>query len=186
MIIGILGKKYSGKDTIADYFVENFNFQKYTLASTLKSICKLLFNFTDEQLNTSQKEIVDDVWNISPRKCMEFLGTDIFRNEINELIPNIGDNFWIKVLTSKINNDNKHNNIVISDVRFQNEIDYIHKLGGIIIKVQKHDNPNYEYSSIENNIDTLIGDYVVDNNHSIDDLYNKINTLYSNIILNNV
>jgi hypothetical protein len=50
MIIGLLGKAGSGKDTVADWLVENQNFAKVGLADPLKRICRDVFAFTDEQL----------------------------------------------------------------------------------------------------------------------------------------
>jgi len=41
-IIGLIGNKYVGKDTIADHFVKN-GFKKISFAC--------LFNYDDEQLN---------------------------------------------------------------------------------------------------------------------------------------
>ncbi len=40
MIIGIFGKKGHGKDTIADYLVDNYNFHKLSYAEPIKKICR--------------------------------------------------------------------------------------------------------------------------------------------------
>src|SRR5438045_2338658 len=101
MIIGILGFKRAGKDTVADYIVSNYGFEKMILSQPLKEACKILFNFTDEQLYGNLKEIVDSNWKTSPRKIMQYLGTDILRNDINKIIPNINNNFWINLVVNK-------------------------------------------------------------------------------------
>ena len=38
-IIGILGNKRVGKDTVADYLVKNYGFIKYNFADPIKEIC---------------------------------------------------------------------------------------------------------------------------------------------------
>lgn len=49
-LIGISGKAGSGKDTLADWLVENKDFVKVSLADVLKRACKEFFDFSDEQL----------------------------------------------------------------------------------------------------------------------------------------
>lgn len=52
MIIGITGQPPagSGKDTVADFLVEEYGFAKVAMADPMKRICKEVFDFSDEQL----------------------------------------------------------------------------------------------------------------------------------------
>ncbi len=159
MLIGILGRKRVGKDTMSDYLCSKYNFGKITLAQPLKDICKISYNFSDEQLYGSLKEIIDERFGVSPRVVYQYLGTDIFRKDINKIIPNIKNNFWINLVAEnylKMIDVNKNSCVVISDVRFQNEIDRIHELGGIVIKINRtfmedtHASPNNTISNIYN------------------------------------
>ena len=125
----------NGKDTISDFIVDKYNFEKYAITKPLKNICKILFNFSNDQLYGDLKEEKDLYWNITPHHAMEFIGTDLIRNKFTQLISNIKNNFWLKHFKLIYNNSLKNKNIVISDIRFQNEVDMIHELNGIIIKV---------------------------------------------------
>lgn len=49
-IIGICGKAGSGKDTAADHIVQEHGFAKVALADLVKRMCKMAFDFADEQL----------------------------------------------------------------------------------------------------------------------------------------
>jgi len=49
-VIGICGQMGAGKDTVADYLVDNFNYKKIALADPFKEFAKHVFNFSDEQL----------------------------------------------------------------------------------------------------------------------------------------
>jgi len=178
MLIGILGIKYSGKDTIADHLVNNYHFNKTTFAKPLKDICKILFCFSDDQLYGNKKDIIDKNWGITPRTVMQYIGTNIFRNDINKIIPNIKDNFWINLMELKFNSIN---NLVISDVRFQNEIDKIHEMNGIIIKVIRPNLYNIDNHESEYGIDKLNGDFIIYNNGTLDHLYNNIDKIMINI-----
>ena len=180
MLVGILGRKFAGKDTVADYMCSKHNFNKLILAQPLKDACKLLFNFSDEQLYGNLKESIDPNWGITPRIVFQYFGTDVFRRDIHKIIPNIGDNFWINLAISKyleMKNANKDALIVISDVRFQNEIDSIHEQGGIIIKIIRPELSNMDAHESEKNIDNLSGDYTIINDETKDDLYKKIDII---------
>ena len=180
MLIGILGRKSSGKDTTADYMCLNYNFEKLILAQPLKDACKLLFNFSDEQLYGNLKETIDPNWGTSPRIVLQYLGTDIFRRDINKIIPNIDGNFWVNLIASKyteMKNNNKNAFAVISDVRFQNEIDKIHEQGGVVIKIIRSSLSNTDIHESEKNIDTLEADYTIINDSTKDNLYNEIDNI---------
>ena len=177
MLIGILGKKYSGKDTTADYICNKYNGTKLILADPLKEACKILFNFSDEQLYGNLKENIDLNWGTSPRKILQYLGTDIFRNDINKILPDIGSKFWINLMSIKYSEIKKEKSlIIVSDVRFQNEIDRIHEHGGFIIKLIRESIKNDDKHESEN-IDNLFGDYTIINDSTKNDLYHKIDTI---------
>ena len=136
-IIGFMGKKRSGKDTAGDYLVKYHGYKKYAFASSLKEICKSVFSFTDEQLNGDEKEVIDDYWGLSPRQALQYVGTDLFRNQISSLIPNMGNDIWVNVLERKLKEETS--NIVITDIRFENERAMVKRLGGIIVKIHSGD-----------------------------------------------
>lgn len=181
MLIGLLGKKRVGKDTIADYLVKDYDFKKETMATPLKESCEILFGFNNDQLHGDAKEIDDPVWKTSPRKILQYLGTDIFRKDINKVIPDIGDNFWVTCMENRINKiriENPNAKIVISDIRFQNEIDMIHRLNGIVIKINRDKINNSDSHESEANIDSIdTHDHIIDNNKDYIDLYGHIDKI---------
>jgi dephospho-CoA kinase len=167
-LIGILGRKRVGKDTSADYLVNNYNCTKIAIATPIKDATKILFNLIDEDVYEN-KDIVNEKWSVPPRKLIKWLGTDIFRKAINDILPDSKDNHWINLAMDKYNEIN--GNVVISDVRFQNCIDVIHNNGGIIIKII---NDSVAKDADEDHIDGLCGDYYIMNDGSIEDLYKKL------------
>lgn len=137
MLIGFSGKKGSGKSYFADYLVNNKLFIKLSFASPLKEITKILFNLSDEDVKDPiKKELINPKFNASPRELMQWLGTDIMREEFNKKF-NYSGSIWIDSVKDKVKTlleDNK--DVVIDDVRFQNEVDMIHSLGGIVINLR--------------------------------------------------
>lgn len=184
MIIGILGKKRHGKDTIADYMVYEYEYKKMSFADPLKEALKILFDFSYEQLYGNEKEVIDDRWNISPRVAMQYIGTEFFRKDINNIIPGIDNNFWVnrmKISSSNILEEDNNIKLVMADTRFQNEVDAIHELGGKVIKVCRS-NLEIPDNHISEDIDCITDyDYLINNDETLKDLYRKVDILLNKI-----
>lgn len=150
MLLGITGERRSGKDTIADYLVSNYGCHKHAFATPLKNTLAHLFMFTYEQLYGDEKEEVDAEWGISPRRAMQLIGTDMMREVVSREFPNspvFGNNgFWVhhfRLWYARARADNPNMTVVVSDVRFQNELDLIHALGGRVLRVTRPAPPNH-------------------------------------------
>lgn len=175
-MLGILGRKGVGKDLISDYLTTRYGYNKVAFASTLKDATKVLFGFNNDQLYGDQKEVIDPRWGISPRQAFQWLGTDIFRIKVQELIPKIEDKFWIESALS-----NTTEKIVISDVRFANEVRTIRERGGKVIKVVREGIPRDDHVS-EKGIDLITEyDFIINNQGTIEDLYQKIDQIIEQI-----
>lgn len=158
MIISFCGFIGSGKDTAANYLVDNFNFEKESFAKTLKDVLSILFNWDRTLLegNTQESRVwrtqVDTWWsnrlgidNFTPRWAMQNIGTNVFRNCFH-------DEIWVAILENRLLNSNK--NIVISDIRFENEMRLVKNLGGKIVKVSRGVDPEwYQHALLANKND---------------------------------
>ena len=185
MLIGFSGKKGSGKSYFADYLVNNKLFIKLSFASPLKEITKILFNLSDEDVKDPiKKELINPKFNASPRELMQWLGTDIMREEFNKKFDYSGS-IWIDSVKDKVKtllDDNK--DVVIDDVRFQNEVDMIHSLGGIVINLHNDldntlNNSTSTHSS-ENQKLTFNYEFVNDKSYSNTyDIYLNLDLLFN-------
>jgi len=149
-LVGISGKAGSGKDAVANYLRNQYeDTYIYPFAAQLKLASAILFglsigDFHDREL----KESVNSYWGISPRKIAQYVGTESVRTGFQQLLGESTD-FWIKRLCGHINGNLHHyddcgqltgaieagDTIVIPDVRFQNEYDWILANGGIVIQL---------------------------------------------------
>jgi hypothetical protein len=184
-LIGITGRKFSGKDTLGNFLVNEYGYERMAYADALKECVRAIFDFDDDQLYGSRKEEIDDYWQLTPRQVLQFVGTDLFRNHIHELMPEMGKNIWINVLKRKISNKLKKNpnvKIVVTDIRFPNELDTIKELGGITIKLERNNLLSSDTHESEILIDNLKTDYVLSNNSTVEQLYNTFkNDIYNKI-----
>lgn len=209
MIIGICGFIGSGKDTIADYLVNFHEFRRESFANSLKDAVSHVFGWDRMMLEGRTKqsrewrEQRDEWWSqrlgteITPRLMLQLWGTEVCRKAFH-------DDIWIASLENKLRNSK--DNVVISDCRFPNEIKSIKAAGGIVIRVVRGDEPewyeaavsanrgpdgNATWSLSRNKLQQLgihasetswVGtnfDAILDNNGSIDDLFEQIKNLVS-------
>lgn len=129
MIIGVSGKKRSGKDTVANHLETKYGFTKMAFASPIKWAAEDIFGFNERQLYGDLKEVEDSLWGFTPRWAMQMIGTDLFRDHIAKDI-------WIRRLKQRIR-ESPHTRIVVSDVRFLNEVQAIKDMGGQVVKINR-------------------------------------------------
>jgi hypothetical protein len=180
-ILGICGKKRSGKDTAGEYLIEKYGYVRYAFGDPVKDVCRVMFKFTEEQLYGDKKEVLDERWGISPREAFQKIGTDFCQHAIHKIIPDItGEvrtrHFWTKHFEIwldeqvKINPDIK---VVITDVRFKHEAKVIKKLGGSVLKILRNGVPKDDHIS-ETELENVSASSIVENNGTLEDLYKKL------------
>ena len=205
MIIGICGFISSGKDTAANYLVGWHGFRRDSFAGALKDAVAAVFGWDRELLEGSTpesrawREQVDPWWskrlnmpNLTPRWVLQYWGTEVCRTGFH-------DDIWIAALENRLRQRTGHT--VISDVRFPNEVSAIRNAGGHVIWVKRGPDPEWCETLVKmREHDVTLGirtDYmkqfnvhasewawvgtdfnaVVDNNGSVEDLYQQLKNL---------
>lgn len=136
MIIGVVGFAGSGKGSVSDVLVEQ-GLKKLAFADPVKDCVSIIFGWNRASLEGDTKEsrefreFVDPFWNITPRYALQLMGTEAGRNVFR-------DDLWIRSMEVRMKN---YQNVVISDVRFPNEMDFIKSKGGFIVAVSRGDFP---------------------------------------------
>jgi hypothetical protein len=109
-------------------------------------------------------------WGFTPRYFMQQLGTEFLRNVIHP-------DFHLKRMDMEIANIDKmvrsKGDYVISDVRFDNEAQYIHDRGGAVIIIERDGLVRMNHAS-EAGITITEHDFVISNSGTKDDLYAKL------------
>lgn len=202
MIIGVCGFIGSGKDTIADYLVGFHGYRRDSFAGTLKDAVAAVFGWDRELLEgrtpeaRAWREQVDPWWAtrlnmpaLTPRWVLQYWGTEVCRRAFH-------DDIWIAALESRL--ARRSDNTVISDVRFPNEIKSIKQAGGCIVWVRRGELPGWYNVAVNANRGAptaqemlkdlgvhvsetaWVGtefDVVIDNNGTIEELYNSVKNL---------
>jgi ABC-type glutathione transport system ATPase component len=174
-ILGLIGKMGSGKTTLANILIEKYNFTEYTFAKPIKDIGEI-FGFSQEQLygTQSQKLEIHPYWGISGRIFMQKIG-QMFREHFKEVIPEMKiQTPFLEIFKSNFKQDC---NYVISDVRFKDEAEFIKSLGGVLIKIERNNlSQSSECNShiSETEMESIVFDYKIQNNSSLENLEEKI------------
>lgn len=177
-LIGITGRKFNGKDTLCNIIVdiiskEDVKIKKIAFAGALKEACKCIFGFTNEQLYGNKKEEFDEFWKTTPRRILQFVGTDLFREQISNEIPHVGKEIWIAVVKKQILeewNNNPDTVFIITDLRFENEFNMIKNMNGTTIRIERSSIDSIDMHSSEMEISNMKVDHIVKNDKTIDDL----------------
>jgi hypothetical protein len=183
VIIGVVGFIGSGKGTVGDILEREHGYKKFAFADALKDAVAGIFLWPrgllegDTNASRAFRERVDVWWShklgyeVTPRLILQKFGTEACRN-------GIADNIWIAALEKRIHG---YEDVVITDCRFPNEIDFIRSAGGVIIRVKRGDDPSPEELSKMHISETAWNNYVPDltihNEGSKDDLKENVKNI---------
>ena len=189
MIIGISGKAGSGKDTAAkmlevlyanpDISYEDFANKRYKnfadiqivhFADSLKETAQVLFRIGEWETNTQEGKKTTINWiGKTVRELLQGIGQGL-RDAID---PNL----WVKILFA---NTEGWSNYIIADVRYPNEVYAIKKRNGVLIRIDRKDAGAGNHSS-----ETALDNYKewdvhIENNGSIEDLFEAMKIFIKN------
>ena len=211
MIIGLVGFIGSGKDTVAKQLVD-LGCVRDSFATPLKDTCAAIFGWPRELLEGDTiesrefRETPDMFWtrklgidNFTPRLALQLIGTDILRKNFHEDI-------WLASLEYRFRKlSDSTQNVVVSDVRFRNELELIKSLGGKIIWIQRGELPQWYDDAVKANEGNAIArkimqtrwrdvhqsewdwagfsaDYVIQNDGSLAQLTDLVDNITNNLL----
>lgn len=105
---------------------------------------------------------------LSPRKVLQLWGTEFRRAQ--------SDTYWTDQVLAR-SSLAEWQKIVVTDVRFENEVEAIHRAGGKILRVVRPANPYWtpgETHASEKLADTYEGDFTIVNDSTLESLHSKI------------
>lgn len=187
MIVGINGFKGSGKDTIGAYLVEKYGFERKSFAAKLKESAASLFNIDpnkwEKWKNDPTMRVMlykaneDEPWEvesdgdpdyyantISVRQFLQRYGTEAHRDVF-------GDDFWVY---HGLEDVSLRKDYVLTDARFENELEAIKELGGYNIRVIRSGFGDIDTHASEVVPPAHLIDYEIENNGTIENLYERV------------
>lgn len=176
MIVGLVGRRGVGKDTVADHLCERYGFVNLKFAGPLKEAIKALFGLTSDHVDGPLKEVVLPAWGVSPRRLMQFFGTEVMQMKLQELLPHVGTSHAVRRLQAELDRMGPVAHVVVSDVRFTHEVDALLARDALIVEIRRHcSGPSSPGSEVdahvsEAGVDRLFSHLQLSNDGTIDQL----------------
>ena len=174
----LCGRAYSGKSTAARYITENKEgWKEIRLSRYIKDLCSEQYDLDRKRLegdNDSDREWRENTkvyQDYTPRDLLIKIGTELREND-HTVFP--------KVAIEDIKKCPDYN-IVVSDCRFQEDIDYLvehSEMKTFIVKLNRNDISCHIPQ--EDSIDMIIPDYTLVSS-GLDEMYRKLDELLDNM-----
>ena len=128
-IIGLSGPAGAGKtyaaNVLRNVLNENANGGYFKVESFAAPLKTFVLDLAGEKF-PMQKDARHPVFpEMTYREALQRIGTEVMRDSLDKDI-------WIRSLDVRT----EHQNIIIDDVRFENEVDWIHSKGGIVLRIE--------------------------------------------------
>jgi dephospho-CoA kinase len=171
MIIGLSGYAQSGKDTVAEYLVNEYGFKRVAFADPIRNI---LYAMNPQINGTRLVNLVDEYgWEIAKKKP-----------EVRELLQSLGfsarrvidERVWIAAAFHEMTD--KDANYVIADVRFHNEANMIKSEGGKVWRILRPGVEAVNTHISETDLDRFQFDLTLNNDGSVEQLNFLVKQLY--------
>lgn len=166
-LVGISGLARSGKDVAGEIILENLG--EGWSRGAFADIPKEMLFVMGVDTKCANKDGEDEYYQYNIRNLMQTLGTEWGRNIDNDI--------WIKAFKKK----NPTGNFVITDVRMENEADFVRDNGGVIIHVKGRGGIKGNHQS-EAGIEIKRGDLLVFNDSDLENFEKEISNICKTIV----
>lgn len=179
--IGLIGHQGAGKDTVAGFLVKDFGYQQAAYADALRMEIYYAIHASEGTLRglraqesrvaflsylKNHKRDAPDTITGWPRMLMQAWGT--MRRDLR------GDDYWVRRLPIEPD-------MVVSDVRFVNEVHTVRAAGGVIWRIMRPGHfPGTHVS--ERELEDGVADAIVVNDGSIDALRTHVRATYMSMM----
>lgn len=167
IIIGLTGNAGTGKDTVRQ-ILEGQGFMGMAFADPIRAMLRELLlgnGIGDHYINSREfKEAIIPELGVSYREMAQTLGTEWGRS--------LQADFWLRLASAYVA-DLEHEGctqIVVSDVRFRNEADWVRERGGVIWRVVRPTAGQVRSHISEVGMTSIVHDHIIDNSGDVDQL----------------
>lgn len=176
-LLGLTGKMFSGKTTVADYLATKTSTHILKLAAPIYEIKDLVY-----QRIYKEPPVKD-------RKLMQYIGGTWGRS----IDPNLWVNIWeLDYKQFRFFKDSEHQVLVIvDDVRYDNEADKIRSLGGRIVRIEATTEDRATRGTIEGQehdsekgVDINLVDLTIFNSGDLNALKKNVDYVYDTLFIN--
>lgn len=175
-IIGIAGRARSGKDTVAGMLMSSARLYRYAFADPIREM--LWAGFQIDTFSAAFDAVKDlprpDLGGISPRRMMQTLGTEWGRHMVHADV-------WVLQAARVLRLNGP--GMLVTDVRFENEAEWIRAADGLVVHVRRAAAAPVEAHASEAGVAVRERDIVIDNDGTLDDLRARVAVAFADVAL---
>ena len=167
-LIGLAGHKRAGKDTAAQVLQR----QGWKATSFAEPIREFIHQLVGP--DSFEEKEQETFFGKSPRQMMQTLGTEWGRNLVN---PDI----WVMVVAERYKRLRErdprfgYSGMVVTDVRFPNEVDWIRSQGGFVFQISRPESMTVDAHESENALGMgFTPDFHIINSGTIEELHDTV------------
>lgn len=178
-LVGLIGKKGAGKDTFARTLTDEFGFTRLAFADPMKDALLATDPYVgsrwDFMWHGTDVDDLPDLVRLSD--LVEDQGMDYAKRyaEVRRLLQRYGmgvrqidPTFWVRQTMDR--SRQTPGPVVITDVRFHNEAVAVRQHGGVLVRIYRPSQSDFDDHVSETELDTYAADYSVMNDGSPGDL----------------
>jgi len=172
MLIGLAGKAGSGKDEVAKVLVSEFGFTRVAFADAIKRMAEDINPYI-ESVGVNLLELLeweDDDWD----QAKKYPLVRSFLQRLGVAVRNQDPEFWLRAAGVT------EGNVIVTDTRFLNEVDYILEHGGTMLRVVRPGTAVGTHIS-ETDLDVLLLDEL-HNSGTLEELAEKVRAYAATLI----
>ena len=175
ILIGLTGKKRSGKDTFAACTKNAYhNVHTTSFAAPIrKFICDICGFKTLDELEAN-KNTVHPTFKKTPREMMQTLGTEWGREMVH---PDLWETLVSEELKTLSNTLTTNDIVLVTDVRFDNEAKLIHLFEGINVEILRPNMQESDQHISEQGVSPELIDITLKNDYTVEALGAKADEL---------
>lgn len=180
LIVGLIGRAGNGKDTAGAHLVDRWGFVRYAFAAPLRQMLEALAadcNISPAWLrDRALKEQPITGLGVSYRQMSQELGTGWGRG--------MHPDFWLRVAERVLGLPGApvHDRIVITDVRFVNEADWIRRHGGTLWRITRPQAAEVRSHISEQYAAAMFAEAEIDNRYSEAHLHGRLDELVQTLL----
>lgn len=180
VLIGLSGKKRAGKDTVAAYLVEKYGFARVAFADPLRRAALALDPIITAATITGSLRtfrLSDLVGSQGWEAAKEHPEVRRILQRMGVGVRDLDPYFWLHIAAEKIGDMMAaRRNVVVTDVRFPNEADYI-KRHGFLVRITRPGLDHADTHESETALDDYPHDAYLINDGSVQDLRGLVDCL---------
>lgn len=172
-LLGIAGLAGSGKDTAGRYLCERYGFERWAFADPIRAAVAAVLDWPVSDIEP-QKDVPVPGLGVSPRQLMQAFGTEGGRT--------LKRNLWLLVMERRLHQRlraaDRPRGIVVTDVRMENEGDWI-RARGLLVHIERRPPPAVPAHATELGVSRKERDLYVPNKSTLSVLHHLLDQVMS-------